>query len=62
MERQSSSRLRRRRVVGEEYKRNNNTMANRAAAVPNYGKGSHRRMTLAHMQRRLSGTQRDNTE
>lgn len=24
---------------GEEYKRNNNTMANRAAALPNYGKG-----------------------
>ena len=37
--RQLSSRMRRRGRTREEYKRNNNTMANRAAALPNYGKG-----------------------
>ena len=59
--RQLSSRMRTGRNRGE-YKRNNITMANRAAAVPNYGKGSHRRMTLAHMQAGDWAARRDWTE
>ena len=48
--------------MGEEYKRNNNTMANRAEAVPNYGKGFPQEDDTGSHARGLSSTQRDTAE
>ena len=53
---------RRGRTRRGEYKRNNNTMANRAAALPNYGKGFPQEDDTGSHARRLSSTQRDTAE